>query len=141
MKKMIIILLFAAALAAAPEKAICQNEPASEKLELNNGVRWKADPATQNNVARLKNIVKNAGSKKTWSLKDHQAIAKALQAGVARMMKECRLKGPDHVALHHWLEPLMAKINQLSTSTRAGMTEKSLHAVKAQLDLFDQYFQ
>ncbi|NNU33125.1 hypothetical protein HK413_01110 [Mucilaginibacter sp. S1162] len=139
--KKIIILLFAAALAVAPEKARCQNEPASEKLELNNGVRWKADPATQNNVARLKNIVKNAGSKKTWSLKNHQSTAKALQAGVVRMIKECRLKGPDHVALHHWLEPLMAKINQLSASNRAGMTERSFHAVEAQLDLFDQYFQ
>jgi hypothetical protein len=141
MKKMIMILLFAAALAAAPEKVFCQDEPASEKLVLNNGVRWKADPATLNNVGRLKNIVKYAGSKTTRSLKDHQATAKALQAGISRMIKECRLKGPDHLALHHWLEPLMAKINQLGASTAAGAAERSFHAVKAQLDLFDRYFQ
>ncbi|MES2377885.1 MAG: hypothetical protein V4553_14960 [Bacteroidota bacterium] len=141
MKKVIMILLFAAALAAAPEMALCQEQPAAEKLVLNNGARWKADQATIMNVGRLKNIVKRANGKTARSLKDHLATAKALQEGVARMIKECRLKGPDHLALHHWLEPLMTKINQLGTAAGAATAERSFNGIRAQLDLFDRYFQ
>ena len=141
MKKTIVIFLFVAAMAAAPEMALCQEEPATEKLVLNNGARWKADQATIANVSRLKNIVNNAARKTTPSLKNHQATAKALQAGIARMMKECELKGPDHLALHHWLEPLMAKINQLKAATGITEVERSFNEIKAQLNLFDRYFQ
>jgi hypothetical protein len=141
MKKTIVIFLFAAAMAAAPVVALCQEEPATEKLVLNNGARWKADQATIKNVNRLKNIVHNAGSKTTRSLNDHQATTKVLQSGIARMIKECRMKGPDHLALHHWLEPLMAKINQLGTATGVTAAERSFNGIKAQLNLFDRYFQ
>lgn len=140
MKKAIMILLFAASLAATPDLALCQENSTTGKLMLNNGAKWKADQATITNVNRLKNIVKHAYSKTTRSLKDHQATTKALQEGLDRMIQECRLKGPNHQALHKWLEPLMAKINQLEHAGDAASMEILIQKIKAQLDLFDRYF-
>jgi len=63
-----------------------------------------------------------------------------LQAGIDQMIKECRMKGPDHLALHKWLEPLMEQVNQLKQATNAASAKIHFSEVKKRLNIFNQYF-
>src|SRR4051812_34369337 len=109
MKILITIILLTIALFTSNAHSSYQHEPVSGKLVLNHGAKWKVDKPTSNNVGHLQQIVK-AGNVKT--LKDYHQTGKALQAGITTMIKECRMQGADHLALHKWLEPLMQKIIQ-----------------------------
>ena len=86
--------------APAAETHADHGEQATE-LALNNGEKWKADSTTLQNVALLQKIV--SGTKQE-NLENHLKIAASLQDGLNKMVSECKMKGADHEALHHWLE-------------------------------------
>jgi hypothetical protein len=50
------------------------------------------------------------------------------------------MKGPDHLAQHKWLEPLMEQVNQLKQATNATSAKTHFSEVKKRLTLFNQYF-
>ena len=105
---------------------------------LNNGAKWKADSTTLLNVASLQNIVSMA---KKETLEDYHQTATRLQDGLNKMVAECKMKGPEHEALHHWLEPLMEKTKGLKN---AGSIEDAgiiLDEIKNQMNLFSKYFE
>jgi hypothetical protein len=54
--------------------------------------------------------------------------------------QECRMKGPDHLALHKWLEPLMEQVAQLNQATNAASAKIHINEVKKRLNIFNQYF-
>jgi Spy/CpxP family protein refolding chaperone len=87
-----------------------QHEISSEKLVLNNGAKWKVDRTTNSNVDNLKHIFKGFNNNTDRSLKAYKKAGADLQNGLAKMIKECRMQGPDHLALHKWLEPFMAQV-------------------------------
>ncbi len=107
-------------------------------LDLNNGVKWKADSSTKSNVALLQSITASA---KNESLESYHATAEQLQEGLNKMVKECRMKGADHDALHKWLEPLMETTKDLRKHTAAEDAAVSLKEIEKQLSIFPQYFE
>lgn len=137
MKKLITVIVFSLAFTALYATGSYQQERASEELVLNNGAKWKIDPATGNNVARLQHIAKKADG---HTMADYHMAGNTLQAGIDQMIKECRMKGPDHLALHKWLEPLMEQVNQLRKATNAASAKIHFSAIKKRLALFNQYF-
>ncbi len=141
MKKLTLILLLTIAFFAGNASSLYQHEPASEKLVLNNGAKWKVDKITNDNVLNLQQIVKTANGKSAKSLKDYHMTGVALQNGIGKMIRECRMKGSDHQALHKWLEPLMELVSKLSRATDAKAAARLYTATTAQLNLFNQYFQ
>lgn len=117
-----------------------QHETATEKLILNNGAKWKADSTTNNNVRNLKAILEKFNSGTDKSLPVYKKAADDLQHGLDKMISECKMQGPDHAALHKWLEPLIEMVAKLKqASTEAGAAQ-SLEAIHTQLNLFDQNF-
>ena len=145
MKKLIIIALLSVIVFNVNAKSLrssrCQTVQASEKLVLNNGAKWKVDKATDRNVTNLQQVVTAVDSKTARSLPDYRKAGIALQNGIAKMIKECRMKGPDHQALHKWLEPLMEKVAQLNRAPDVIAAARSFDAIKTQLNLFSSYFQ
>ncbi|MCC8426596.1 hypothetical protein [Mucilaginibacter sp. UR6-11] len=137
MKKLITVIVFTLAFSTLHAAGHYQHEKAFEELVLNNGTKWKIDQATGNNVDRLQQIVKKVNGHK---LADYRPAGTALQAGINQMIKECRMKGPDHLALHKWLEPLMEQVTQLNRATSAAAAKKHFNEVKKRLQLFNQYF-
>ena len=114
-----------------------EHEGKATVLVLNNGVKWKADSTTLLNVALLQNIVSNA---KKESLENYLQTSIQLEAGLSKMVKECKMKGPDHDALHQWLEPLMEKTKELKNANsieNAGMISGE---IEKQINLFPEYF-
>lgn len=107
-------------------------------LELNQGAKWKADSLTIANVARLKATIAGAEKK---GLENYGKVATELQADINKMVSECKMTGPDHEALHHWLEPIIENtkaLGEISSSEKAGSL---LTDIEKQVNRFDQYFE
>lgn len=141
MKRLTTIILFTITFFAGNAKSLYQHEQASEKLVLNNGAKWKIDQPTSNNVIHLLQIVKVANAKTAKTLTYYHQTGTALQAGINKMIKECRMKGPDHLALHKWLEPLMEQVTQINRSSNETTAKKYFDKIKNHLNIFNRYFE
>lgn len=107
-------------------------------LTLNNGAKWKADSTTLLNVALLQQLI--SGAKKE-SLGNYLQTAAGLQEGINKMVSECKMKGADHEALHHWLEPIMEKTKELKNANNIETASTIFGEIEKQLNLFPQYFE
>lgn len=112
-----------------------------EKLVLNNGLKWKADEITDHNVRRLLAIADKINDSNDNTLLMYRNIQGNLQAGIDTMIAQCKMKGPDHLALHKWLEPLMAQIVKLKNVTNISDARLVMKAIKKQAGLYTQYFE
>ncbi|MEO8949136.1 MAG: hypothetical protein ABI308_12055 [Mucilaginibacter sp.] len=142
-----VLLAFTSALNAKTMAAIKpladkhQHEISSEKLVLNNGAKWKVDPITNNNVDNLKQILKGFDNGTNRSLKAYKKAGDDLQKGLVKMIDECRMEGPNHVALHKWLEPLMARVATLKQASTNTTAAKSIKSIRVELNRFNQFFE
>ncbi len=82
----------------------------SEPVKNDPGKKWKADSSTRANVANLVAILEKSEARGNTS---HALLAGEMQAGLDKLVKECRMKGPDHDALHVWLEDVMEEVKEL----------------------------
>lgn len=140
MKQLTIILLLSATFFMGNAQGLHQQVPASEKLVLNNGAKWKVDKPTSNNVTNLQRVVSTAAGKTAKSLPDYRKTGITLQQGIAKMIRECRMKGSDHQALHKWLEPLMEQVAQINRSPNRASAKKCFDDIKDHLNIFNRYF-
>ncbi|HVW13892.1 MAG TPA: hypothetical protein VHB54_08725 [Mucilaginibacter sp.] len=113
----------------------------AERLVLNNGTKWKVDLSTNNNVKNLQEILKKFRAGKDLSLPAYQKTQKELQQGIDKMISECRMSGPDHEALHKWLEPLIAQVAQLKQASTVQEAASAFRAIDTRADIYDRYFE
>jgi hypothetical protein len=136
-----IAILFAACTGTTQQQETKQAETISEKdraatIQLNNGSKWKVDETTQNNVAMLKQIVSDSTRAAT------PVLAAALQSRLDSLVSQCTMQGPDHEALHQWLQPIIQSVKELKEEKdEAGEQKKALAAIRKELVMFDTYFQ
>lgn len=115
-----------------------EHEKNAGELQLNNGAKWKIDSVTAINAGLLKTIVSEAKANKPAN---YAATAAKLQDGLNKLIKECKMSGADHDALHHWLEPMIEKTKEFKNAGSAESAETILTGIEQQLNLFDQYFE
>jgi len=104
---------------------------------LNNGAKWKADSITVLNVSLMQSTISSAQKESPLDIRKTAAL---LQDGLNKMVTECKMKGPDHDALHHWLEPLLEKTKALKKATSIEQASVILSELEKQMNLFAQYF-
>lgn len=114
---------------------------ATTALSLNNGAKWNSDESTNKNVAALQEIANRFKVKDGKDLAAYTAVGNDLQAALNALVSECRMKGEDHKALHHWLEPLLAKVKALQQATSKEKASDLFDAVQNQLNLYSSYFE
>ncbi len=154
MKKLLTLLLLTATLSACNNQEHSGNKAAfdqseandhhgtpAEKLVLNNGAKWKVDVATNNNVKYLQVILKQFNNGNDHSLPAFKKTQEGLQQGIDKMIVECKMTGPDHEALHKWLEPLIALVAQLKQASTIPEAASALKAIDSQAGLYNQYFE
>lgn len=155
MKKIIVILLLstgfwacnnpetAAKKEGAPATEADHHEHAENKtgLELNNGVKWKADSSTNNNVKNLQVILEQFNAGTDQSMVAYKLVADELQMGLNKMVSECKMKGPDHDALHKWLEPLIGQVKELKEISAEADAAKLIATIHTQVNYYNQYFE
>lgn len=110
-------------------------------LALNNGQKWKADAPTNENVEAIRPVAQNFAMKPHTALPDYQVLGSGLQKGLDKMIQECKMQGPDHDALHLWLEPLLEDVNELKKADNIASAEKIFHGINERLELYTQYFE
>jgi hypothetical protein len=117
-----------------------QQQPAEKEtgLVLNNGAKWKADSTTLLNVALLQKIA--AGARKE-NLENYMQTATQLEEGISKMINECKMKGPDHEALHHWLEPLIERTKELKKATTVAEATTIFSEIERRINLFSEFFE
>ena len=113
-----------------------EHEAAAE-LSLNNGAKWKADSSTNENVKELYNVISDANP---VMLEDYQKTGRAIQTVINKMIRECRMQGADHDALHHWLEPLMEINKKLSGVTSTDEGKELFGMIRRHLEKYPEYF-
>jgi hypothetical protein len=118
-----------------------EHEAAKEKLELNNNAKWKADSSTNNNVKNLQAIVEKFNSGTDKPIGAYTATGSELQGGLDKMIAECKMKGPDHEALHKWLEPLIGNVRELKKASNEQEAANIIKEIDQHLKLYAQYFE
>jgi hypothetical protein len=103
-------------------------------MMLNNGAKWMTDDTTRINITEMKSIL-NAPSAK----QDPGKLQEALQAKTDELIKECRMTGPAHEALHTWLENYIEDLKLLKN--RELDPDKVYGYLQADLKEFDAYFE
>jgi hypothetical protein len=119
------------------ETPALQSPEEDEKLVLNNGEKWKADSITNANVAIIESIISN---NKPVSLEDYLKAAGEIKQSLNKLIKDCRMKGPDHDALHHWLEPFLATHKQLSEVKTVEEAQAIYKELDAQIRVYPEFF-
>ena len=154
-RSLIILLLFTAVLGAGNscKHAIPKNynatvesdddkyEISTGKLALNRDEKWKVDMNTDANVHSLQGMLQKFDTAAKHPLGDYQKLQDDLQHGIDKMIGECKMKGPDHEALHRWLKPLIDEVQQLKKAPTAADTNRVLKTIDAQMNLYSKYFE
>ena len=110
----------------------------SSDLELNNGNKWKADALTMLHARALQQIIDSALAQ---SPANHAATTARLEAELSKMVSDCKMKGPDHDALHLWLEPFMDMVKTYKQDSVEASQGTQLQALQQQARLFNMYFE
>src|SRR5262245_11114166 len=117
MKQLIILLLVAIASCTNQQSAERQennkahdHQNSAETVPLNNGGKWKADEATKKNVAVMVQVVNDT----TYAgAENKEQLYTSMQTKVDTLVDQCRMKGPEHEALHVWLEKVLKDMKEL----------------------------
>lgn len=110
-------------------------------LTLNNGAKWKADSITGHNVVVLKTIADNFKIKPFPSTNDYQLLSGDLNTALNTMIQQCKMTGPDHDALHHWLEPVLKETNKLKNTADTTAARSIFKSIDEQIDNYHNYFE
>lgn len=79
-------------------------------VPLNGDRKWKADEVTKENVAAMMNVVSDDAYADPGK---RSQLVTALQGEIDTLVKECTMKGPEHDALHVWLEQVLKDVKAL----------------------------
>jgi hypothetical protein len=149
LKKSILLFICTTLLFACNQSSneVESNEPGKRgqaqttELSLNNGAKWKADSVTNNNVLNLRTIADNFRIKSFPSASDYQILSSDLNNALNKMIQECKMTGPDHETLHHWLEPILKETNELKNITDTAIAKTTFKSIDKRLDAYHNYFE
>ena len=122
------------------------NEPGAIVLTnglpgLNNGAKWAADKSTNDNVANLQSIVDRFKTNPAPAVDDYRVFNESFTDGLGKMVKECKMQGPDHEALHVWLEPMMEDNKEMKKLESKEALAARLETLNMRLQVYPNYFE
>ncbi len=116
--------------------AMMQGNP----MTLNNGSKWMVDAATSGNYDGMKTMTNMLAAEPSPSLTNYQIYGNDLTVALNKMISECKMKGPDHDALHQWMEPLIKQANDLKNIQDSLSAKNLFDSVHTRVDAFSDYF-
>lgn len=109
----------------------------STTLQLNDGAKWKADDATRKNVAAIVKVI--TGSSNTGE-KNRTLFTRQFRAKVDTLLQQCKMKGPDHDALHAWLEQVLQDLKKVERADKDEY-QTSYARLKTDVERFYIFFE
>jgi hypothetical protein len=107
------------------------------KLRLNGGEKWNVDDPTNMYVNNMQGIVQRFDMRGS---EDYNMLADSLRVQTTDLVVNCKMKGPDHDALHVWLGPVLDDVKALAGTDKTE-AKKSYDDIKVRLTEYDTYFQ
>ena len=105
-------------------------------LQLNKGAKWKAYEATRKNVAAFVNVINDSSN---MGQNNRVQLTKQLQIRIDTLVQQCKMKGPDHDALHVWLEQVLHDLREVTAGDHDY--QKSYAALKRDVENFYAFFE
>ena len=148
MKKLIFVIISVALLSACNQSSdkgehkenANTGEETITALTLDNGAKWQADSSTNQHVADLHAITNMFKVQANPSIEEYHILGNDLGNSLNKMIQDCKMTGPDHEALHKWLEPVLKESNHLKNSTDTTTARTTFNSVDKQLDDYHNYF-
>jgi hypothetical protein len=113
---------------------------ATHGLSLNNGAKWQTDESTRKHAATLNNMVGDFEKQTVKSLSAHHSFADKMQEALQQLINDCTMEGPDHNALHLWLEPVLNDVKHLKNTDNEEEAKNAATVLSEDVRKFNQYF-
>ena len=113
-----------------------EREHSTQAIQLDNGRKWKADEATKRNVGIIVNEV-NAGAYRDTA--QRKELIANLKIKIDTLVGQCSMKGPEHDALHGWLEKVLRDMNKLNEGSDEYI--KEYETLKKDVESFYDFFE
>ncbi len=104
-------------------------------IALINNQKWNADDATNSNVDRIVDV---ATDKRYEDVQMRDQFLTEMQSALDRLVKECKMKGADHDALHVWLERVMGDVKKIKADSE-NYTSNILQ-LRSDVLVYSKYF-
>ena len=109
-------------------------------LSLNNGEKWQSDESTRIHAMKLSAIFNAFEKSSRTGISDYQALASEAQTELNALVKDCKMSGPDHDALHVWLEPILTLTAELKSINSMEEAEAKVATISGDINNFSTYF-
>lgn len=110
-------------------------------LALNNGEKWKSDDPTNMHAQNLIGLNQDFRTKASdANLEMFRNYADMLQQELNGMIKDCKMDGPDHDALHLWLEPVLNRVKDLKNAETDEKAKEIDADLSGKIMKYDQFF-
>jgi hypothetical protein len=110
---------------------------ATTDLQLNNGAKWKADEVTRKNVAAMVHVINDSDH---FAKENKGEFVKQLQSRIDTLVGQCKMTGPDHDALHVWLEKVLQDLKEVKEK-EDNEYAKAYAALKNDVESFYTFFE
>jgi hypothetical protein len=112
-----------------------EHENNASVLQLNNGAKWKADSTTLVNVSAITQLVNDSNYRNE---KNRVEFSSRLQGRLDTLVKQCKMSGPDHDALHAWLQPVLHDVKEIKEDQEY---DKKYAELRKDVQSFHDYFE
>jgi hypothetical protein len=109
----------------------------TKEWQVNNGARHKADDPTRKNVAAM---VQTINDPDNLGKENSAKLTKQLQGRIDTLVQQCKMSGPEHDALHAWLEKVLEDLKEIKEK-EGDEYQKSYAALKKDVESFYNFFE
>lgn len=120
---------------------IAATEATPSELSLNNGAKWHTDNSTKLHANKLNGIIQAFDNSGDSKLSSYCNLSDAINHELDNLMSDCKMKGPEHEALHHWLEPVLRDAEQLKKASNEKEGTAAVNILRTDIQKFNQFFQ
>jgi len=148
--KKIYFILFSTAFLFACNQGSNKNEPndnttgnhiETSELTLNNGAKWQADSSTNGHLVSLKTTVNMFNVNPYPPIGQYHILSSDIKGGLDAMIRDCKLTGSPHEALHKWLEPVLRQTNELKNASDTTTARAVFDSLDKRINIYFDYFQ
>lgn len=108
-----------------------------QKIELNNGEKWKVDDTMLIHIRSMENDVSSFSQSGD---NDYKTLAKKLESKIDLLTSNCTMTGKAHDELHKWLLPYIELVTQLGDATNVDEATQKFDNIQASFVTFNNYF-
>jgi len=112
----------------------------TKTLSLNNGQKWQTDEITGKHASAINEMANEFENNADKSLAAYLAFGNNVQNELQQLINDCTMKGPDHDALHLWLEPLLTDVKNLKNCDDENEAKIAVDVLINDARKFPQFF-